>query len=177
MKRLALIAVSSILALSTLTGCYGKFALTRKIYQVNGQVSDKFLRSGVTWAFVIFPVYGVAAFLDFVLFNTIEFWSGSNPVAQGEKSFQYAEGDRRFDVHAVKEGERLSYRIRQYQNGHFVDQVEIDWNLETRSSRVVRRDYDGVTLWSAAMRDGRVEVAQERTIPAGRPELVASALR
>lgn len=174
MKRIVASLLAAVVASSTLTGCYGKFALTRKVYQINGQVSDKYLRSAVTWAFIIVPVYGVASFLDFVLFNTIEFWSGHNPVAEGEKDFYYAEGDRRFQIHAVKEGDRLSYRILQYRNGHFVDQVDIAWDLVTKGSRVVHRDYDRVTVQTATLENGGVEVRTEETIPWQRPEYVAS---
>ena len=58
MKGFVALLVGMSLALTSLTGCYGKFALTRKVYGINGDVKDKFLRSAVTWAFVIVPVYG-----------------------------------------------------------------------------------------------------------------------
>jgi len=69
------------------TGCFGKFQLTRKLYEVNRSVEDKYLRSAVTWLFVV--PYGLTAFLDFVVFNVIEFWSGENPVAAGPSSKTY----------------------------------------------------------------------------------------
>jgi len=177
MKRLVRCIVALSVLTTLLTGCYGKFALTRKVYQINGQVSDKYLRSAVTWAFIIVPVYGVASFLDFVLFNTIEFWSGKNPVAQGEKDFHYAEGDRRFDIHAVKEENRLSYRILQYQNGHFVDQVDIVWDLGSKGSRVVHRNYDRVEIMTAALKGDGVEVTTEGSFSYQRPEYVAAVVR
>ncbi|HEY3490355.1 MAG TPA: DUF3332 family protein [Candidatus Deferrimicrobiaceae bacterium] len=76
------IALATTLSLSALSvGCYGKFQLTRMIYDLNRSVEDKYVRSAVTWAFVIVPVYGFSAFLDFVVFNVVEFWTGENPMA------------------------------------------------------------------------------------------------
>ena len=63
------------------TGCFGGFQLTRKVYQFNREVSpDKWIRELAFLALAIFPVYGAATFLDAVVFNSIEFWTGSNPV-------------------------------------------------------------------------------------------------
>ncbi len=72
--------VGSALALLT-TGCYGKFALTQKLYGWNGSLGNKFVNTIVFWAFIVLPVYEVFAFVDFVALNLIEFWSGSNPLA------------------------------------------------------------------------------------------------
>jgi hypothetical protein len=68
-------------------GCYGKFALTRKLYNWNGTLGDKWINTLGTWAMVIIPIYGLAGFADFVILNTIEFWTGKNPVTlkDGEK--------------------------------------------------------------------------------------------
>ncbi len=64
------------------TGCYGKFALTQKLYGWNGSLGNKFVNTIVFWAFILLPVYEVCAFVDFVALNLIEFWSGTNPLAQ-----------------------------------------------------------------------------------------------
>jgi hypothetical protein len=61
-------------------GCYGKFALTRKLYAWNGSLGDKWINSLATFVMIALPVYGVAGFVDYVILNTIEFWTGKNPV-------------------------------------------------------------------------------------------------
>lgn len=63
------------------SGCYGQFALTRKLYEWNGSLGNKFLNTVVMWAFLIVPVYEVCSFVDLVVLNLIEFWTGSNPMA------------------------------------------------------------------------------------------------
>ncbi len=81
MKRtIAALVLMAFLPVST-TGCFGGFQLTRKVYQFNRDVSpDKWVRELVFLALAIFPVYGAATFLDAVIFNSVEFWTGSNPV-------------------------------------------------------------------------------------------------
>ena len=77
------------------TGCFGEFGLTRKVYDFNQGVGGKFVNQLVFWAMCVIPVYEVAGMLDVIIFNTIEFWTGSNPVAMapGETEVQYATVD------------------------------------------------------------------------------------
>jgi len=51
----------------SLQGCYGKMSLTRKVYKLNGEVSDKYLRSFLTWVFVLAPVYAASVPADFMM--------------------------------------------------------------------------------------------------------------
>jgi hypothetical protein len=77
-KVVALVLVISV-GIVFSAGCYGKFQLTRTVYDINTSVQDKYVRSAVTWLLII--PYGIAGFLDFAVFNLIEFWSGENPIA------------------------------------------------------------------------------------------------
>lgn len=71
-------------------GCYGNFNLTRKVYAWNGGLGDKWIKSVAMFVMVVIPVYGVVGLVDYVLLNTIEFWTGSNPVTmkEGEKEIR-----------------------------------------------------------------------------------------
>lgn len=61
--------------------CFGSFGLTRKLWTFNKDVSpNKFVQELVYLGLVIIPVYELAAFGDALIFNSIEFWGGSNPV-------------------------------------------------------------------------------------------------
>ena len=81
MKRtIAALVLMAFLPVST-AGCFGGFQLTRKVYKFNREVSpDKWVRELAFLVMVILPVYGAATFLDAVVFNSVEFWTGSNPV-------------------------------------------------------------------------------------------------
>jgi hypothetical protein len=82
-KRLGVAAV--VLVAVTGLGCYGQFALTRKIYDWNGRATNnKFANSVITWALILIPVYEVCALADFLVFNTVEVFSGRNPIAVEE---------------------------------------------------------------------------------------------
>lgn len=68
-----------------LNSCVGSFALTNKVLTWNNQVGSKFVNELVFFAFWILPVYEVTAIADLLVINSIEFWSGSNPMEAGTK--------------------------------------------------------------------------------------------
>jgi hypothetical protein len=115
MKKITIVLMAIALSATILmqTGCYGSFGLTKKVYEFNGSVGDKFLNTIVFWAFCILPVYEVAGFLDVVLFNLLEFWTGSNPIAMNE-------GD--IDIQMLKAGDK-EYLVTTTRNNIHIEQV------------------------------------------------------
>lgn len=99
MKK-ALIAVSCAAAIA-LTGCYGKNALFNKLHDWNGTLGNKWLNSIVHFFMYVIPVYEISLFLvDGLVLNTVEFWTGSNPLASGDTYYEKdAQGNQ---VAAVK---------------------------------------------------------------------------
>lgn len=111
------------------TGCWGSFNLTGKVYDWNGSFGSKWASWAVFLVFIILPVYGVLLFVDAIVINTIEFFSGNNPVQRsadlgnGERMvFSPVEGDpdavdvehfdgdevvRAFRIHKTKRGFKL----------------------------------------------------------------------
>lgn len=63
------------------SSCIGSFALHGKLLSWNQGVSNKFVNELVFLAFNIIPVYGVCYLADALVINSIEFWSGNNPLA------------------------------------------------------------------------------------------------
>lgn len=122
--RLGLAALTA-LTLVSQTGCFGKFALVRAVYGINDGVGNKVLKSLVTWVFVIVPVYAVAGFLDFVIFNTIEFYSGSNPVGSGPVTRTYAHGGDELHVTYTKEGGKIVANIRHERDGKLIKESHL----------------------------------------------------
>lgn len=89
-KRIvAAIVVGSILTLTT--ACYGPFNLTKNVYHWNSnikgssEVNEKWMKEFVFFGMIIIPVYMFSALLDAFIFNSIQFWSGSNPVKATEE--------------------------------------------------------------------------------------------
>lgn len=85
--------IVAILGSSTLTSCIGSFSLTNKLLGWNQTIGNKFLNELVFVAFWILPVYEVSALADILVINSIEFWSGSNPIAKGTTKIQGHDGE------------------------------------------------------------------------------------
>jgi hypothetical protein len=63
-------------------GCFGRFATTSAVQGFNLDISEgKWVREGVFIALYIVPVYPICAFADLFFINSIEFWTGTNPVS------------------------------------------------------------------------------------------------
>ncbi len=73
------IAVVLIVAFFT-TGCTGSFNLTRKVYNFHRSQSDKWSDELLFLVVALLPVYSLATLADAIIFNSIEFWTGKNPV-------------------------------------------------------------------------------------------------
>jgi len=86
--------IASILLLATLTtpSCIGSFSLTNRMLNWNRNIDNKFINELVFFAFWVLPVYEVCGLADILVLNSIEFWSGSNPMAKGERTIEGNDG-------------------------------------------------------------------------------------
>ena len=92
-KRYLPVAIALVLTGSIMsTSCIGSFALTNKLLSWNKQVGNKFVNELVFFAFWVIPVYEVSCLADVLVINSIEFWSGDNPVASGKKVIDGKDG-------------------------------------------------------------------------------------
>lgn len=87
MKKIK-IAVSAILVAGcslVFSSCIGSFSLTNRVMSWNRNIGPKFVNELVFFAFWILPVYEVTALADVLVINSIEFWSGENPLTASVK--------------------------------------------------------------------------------------------
>ncbi len=71
------VAVAVALGITTLTGCMGQMGVSKLVAFGNLKaVDNRYAREGLY--ILLAPVYGVAAFADLFIFNSIEFWTGKN---------------------------------------------------------------------------------------------------
>ena len=108
MKKTKLIAASLLISGSILcSSCIGSFGLWNQLKSWNEGVSNKFVNEIVFLAFHIVPVYEVCYLADVLVLNSIEFWSGSNPLAE---------------VGTVRtvEGESGEYMVRTNEDGYTI---------------------------------------------------------
>ena len=61
-------------------GCYGPFNLTRRLYKWNGEIDGKWEKEFIFLVLAALPIYSLAGLGDAVVFNSMEFWTGKNPV-------------------------------------------------------------------------------------------------
>lgn len=109
------------------TSCIGNFALTNKLLSWNKQIGNKFVNELVFFCFWILPVYEVTAMADVLVLNSIEFWSGTNPIAQGKSVIDGKDG--RYLVECDGKG----YTITSENDGSVVrldfDQNDQSWSV------------------------------------------------
>lgn len=83
MKKTKLRIVTALVGGSLLfSSCIGSFGLWSNLKDWNQGIGNKFVNEVVFLAFHIVPIYEVAYLADILVLNSIEFWSGSNPVAE-----------------------------------------------------------------------------------------------
>jgi hypothetical protein len=173
-KGIALVLVTAVGALSA--GCFGKFQLTRKLYDVNQSIDDKYVRSAATWIFVI--PYALTGILDFVVFNVIEFWSGENPVVSAPVTKVYAEGNGRTVLTLSRDGSATVAVIERYEGARRVSTLRVRDDgagkvtaVETAAGKKVRE------VFAVAASDGSVDVTVATAAGAGTERYPAPSVR
>ena len=132
--------VSALLLAATLltSSCVGSFSLFNRVAKWNTHAtSSKFLNEIIF--ILISPAYAVCAVADVLVLNTIEFWSGSNPMAQKVGTVQKETG---------KDG--LIYAVKTLRNGY---------EVTSPNGEVVSFIYDKKTnSWSQEQNGKKVEI-------------------
>lgn len=133
MRKNKSMMICAVLAGSILfTSCIGSFKLWNNLKDWNQGVGNKFVNELVFIALHIVPVYEIAYLADVLVLNTIEFWSGSNPVASNETK-------------EVK-GENGDYLVASHENGYTItnkednQSMELVYNEETKTWNAVTAD-------------------------------------
>ena len=99
------------------SSCIGSFRLTNNIKDWNEGLGDKFVNELVFIALHIVPIYEIAIFIDGVVLNSIEFWTGENVVAEpGETKI-------------VKNSQGQDVQVTALENGYTISNGETAMNL------------------------------------------------
>lgn len=116
-SKLKLVATIVICSAFLFSSCVGSFALHSKLATWNQSVGNKFVNELVYLACNIIPVYGVCYLADALVINSIEFWSGSNPMANIG------------DVRTVK-GENGTYLVKTLEDGYSITKKGENTSME-----------------------------------------------
>jgi hypothetical protein len=137
-------------------GCFGRFELTRKVYRWNQEVDqDKWIRWLAFLGLIILPIYEFSTLIDVLFANSVEFWSGKNPVATATRVI---EGE---------DGELLTLTRR----GTDVLDVTVERRNQPPAAFSLVREPDALSAWDA---EGRL-LARVMDVN-GAPTIVAGAL-
>lgn len=102
-----MVAVALICSSFMFSSCIGSFRLHNRLNTWNQSVGNKWVNELVYLAFNIIPIYPVCYVADALVINSIEFWSGTNPMASIG------------DVKKVK-GENGNYLVTTLENGYSI---------------------------------------------------------
>lgn len=89
------------------SSCVGSFTLSNHLRAWNQTVGDKFVNELIFLSMHIVPVYEVAYLADALVINSIEFWSGSNPLANTGEVKRIKGNNGEFWVTTIEDGYRI----------------------------------------------------------------------
>lgn len=128
-----------------LNSCLGSFSAFNNLRSWNeGAANGKFVNNLIFWGLHIVPVYPLFFIGDLIIFNVIEFWSGSNPIAMKEgevesqilvkngKTYQMIATKNKMEI-TVIEGENKGSSVEM-----FYLPKEQSWNLKTDEGEVIK---------------------------------------
>jgi hypothetical protein len=136
---------------AAVSGCFGRFELTRKVYRFNKEISpDKWIQWMAFLVLTIVPVYGIATFVDAVVANSLEFWTGRNPVVARVGDQRVTRGPAgEFAVSTLRGDGSIDLEI-QDASGR-----ECFVNLAREGSTLLARDAEGRVLRRVVEVDGK----------------------
>ena len=141
LKSLATLLIGSAFMFSS---CIGSFSLHNRLVTWNQSIGNEFVNELVYLVFNIVPVYPVCYMADALVINSIEFWTGNNPMASIG------------DVKKVQ-GENGNYLVETLENGYSITKegesvaMQLVYDQELNSWNVVA---DGVSTELLKVNDG-----------------------
>lgn len=136
-KKSIKLAVYICITAITLNSCIGSFSLWNKVLAWNKTATDnKFLNELIF--LVISPAYAVCGVADVLVLNTIEFWTGENPIASNVGKTQEIMGSdgRIYAVTTLKDGYEIKDADGKLVNFTFNEQ-EKTWSVEAEGEKQV----------------------------------------
>lgn len=146
MKKKGIQTAACLLAASlAMSSCVGSFALFNKLAKWNKTATDSKILNEILFL-VISPAYAFCTIADALVLNSIEFWTGDNPVA-----------NRVGKTRSIKGDDGLMYAVKYLENGYQVtkpdgevyfltyNKAENNWyiNAEGKETKLIHFNGDG----------------------------------
>lgn len=162
-KSLTLLLASTVAGSVLFSSCIGSFGLTNKLLSWNNSIDSKFVNELVFIAFWIVPVYEISAIADVLVLNSIEFWSGSNPVADAgsvktidTQNGVYTVETKTDGYHIQKEGEEKAIDL-------VFDQTDKSWSVKANGDTCKLMKFEGndkVVMYLPDGKEMNIELSQ-----------------
>lgn len=162
--KLMKVACLTLSACLLTTSCIGSFSLFNRFSEWNrGLTGNKFANAII--GFVLSPVYSVCLFADWVILNTIEFWSGSSVLASVGETKNVIGSDGNFYVIVTeKDGYHITNKTTGDEMRMLYDAKDQCWSFEHNgeTSKMLRWNPDKtVTVFLQDGKELTVEQNQE----------------
>ena len=142
MKKTFKFSALLLAAVILFSSCLGSFQLTNKVKKMNENIGNKWVNELVFIACCIVPVYEIAMFVDAIVLNSIEFWTG--------KSADVKVGNTK----VVKNSQGQDVEITAMENGYMLSNGEQSMNLLfDEESQIWSAEYNNQTTQLMKMVD------------------------
>ena len=109
MKKTVKLSALLLAATIMFSSCIGSFQLTNKVFKLNNTIGSKWVNELVFATCCILPVYEITLFVDAIVLNSIEFWSGKKLITNaGEKKIVKNNEGKNIEVTAMENGYNLT---------------------------------------------------------------------
>ncbi len=129
-KGLTLLVATTLASSVLFSSCIGSFGLTNKLLDWNRNIDTKFVNELVFLALCIVPVYEISVLADAVVLNSIEFWSGSNPVAATGTVKKVSTDKGNYAIETQKDGYRIQKEGEEKAVELVFNETDKSWSVE-----------------------------------------------
>ena len=161
------LTVGVVLALASsimFTSCIGSFGLTKSLLTWNQGIDNKF----VNWIIfvLISPAYAFTAVADLFVLNSIEFWSGSNPIQAGLIKEVKGKDGKIYTIETLENGYKIENEAGEL--AYFIHNAETDsWSsvangVETKLLKFEKNNF--ATVFMPNGEEKQVELTEEGVI-------------
>jgi hypothetical protein len=143
-KKSNLLMVAALASSVLFSSCIGSFSLSNKLLDWNRNIESKFVNELVFIAFWIVPVYEISIAADALIFNSIEFWNGENPVADTGKVETVDTKNGVYTVETKADGYRIQKEGEEKSIDLVFDSSDKSWSIEAEgeSTKLLRFEND-----------------------------------
>lgn len=144
--------LSALIGCFMLTGCTGPFALTQSVHTWQTSFDAKWVDE---LAFLgCLPVYSLSCVSDVVILNSVEFWTGANPMdTQGDNGDNPSPTDAQ-----LENGEDATVMTLQKNGAIRIDTDDQTCILKRTKDGVVAKDATGKLLYKSSTHDQLVKI-------------------